>query len=206
VRQLIVVLFFLTTASQAQSNCKSWFQKQKIELGISCLEKCVIAPIDMGTFECHEECDSLCDRPKSEKFVFQISDLYPGLTPSERSLIAQHPSELLEAYKLSWRAEGECLKEFPKSDRNDGSDACRHFFWATLLTQKMSHEMAQKILDAHEQEPSQPPEEKAMDLANNQRGVTFARAQKSNVAEEAIMIEFRNLMKDGKLVTLEKSK
>lgn len=166
----------------------------------------MIAPVDMGTFDCHEDCDSLCERPKSEKFIFQLSDLYPGLNPAERALVAQHPSKLLDAYKLSWRAERDCLQEFPKSDRNDGSDACRHFIWAALLTQNLGHEMAQKILDAHEQEPTQPRDEKAMDLANNQRGVTFARSKISNLTDEAIMSEFRTLIKDGKLVTLEKDK
>lgn len=199
-------LFFLILTSQAYADCHAWFQNGKIKTGPNCMEKCVVLPVDMGTFDCHDACDELCDRSASEKFVFQLSDLYPGLTPSERALAAQRPSDLLTAYKLSWHAEAECLKEFPRSDRNDGSDACRHFFWATLLTQKLGYEMAQKILDAHEQEPAQPPEEKAMDLANNQRGVTFARSKSATITDSQAISEFRNLLKDGKLVILKKAK
>jgi hypothetical protein len=123
---------------------------------------------------------------------FKISDLYPGLTPAEKALAAEKPIDSLKAYRLSWKAEEICLKEFPRSASNDESDACRHFVWATLLSRVLGAEAAQSILDAHEQEPTQPPEEKAMDLANNQRGVTFATTEAKTFSDEEILGQFRN--------------
>ena len=160
----------------------------------------------MSTFNCANKCGELCESDSKEAWLFKLSDLYPGLTPAERALASKYPKELLQAYRLSWEAEELCLKEFSKADTNDASDACRHFVWAILLTQSLNAELAQQILDAHEQEPTQPVEQKAMDLANNQRGVSLARSNSQPLAKDKILKEFRKLLKEGKLVVLKKEK
>lgn len=53
-------------------------------------------------------------------------------------------------------------------------NAMRHFIWAGLLTKELGSELAKIFLDAHEANPSQPADEKAMDLANNRAGILGA--------------------------------
>lgn len=195
-------------SSGMPKECQPWFEKAKIARDRLCVERCVALKIDMDTFDCRNSCDDLCSRPLSEQLLFELSDLYPGLTPAEKELAAKHPKDTLLAYRLSWRAEKLCLEEFPRSETNDGSDACRHFVWAVLLERNFGAEMAQKILDAHEQEPTQPAEEKAMDMANNQRGVSFGSTvtKGKDIPDLQILSEFRRLMRDEKLVVLKKRK
>ena len=172
----LFALLVFAPHSSADENCRDWFIKSKIKKGNTCIIECSGIITDMSTFNCADQCDEFCESGSKEALLFKLSDLYPGLTPAERALASKYPKELLQAYKLSWETEELCLKEFPKADTNDASDACRHFVWAVLLTQSLKFERAQQILDAHEQEPTQPAEQKAMDLANNQRGVSFARS------------------------------
>lgn len=53
---------------------------------------------------------------------------------------------------------------------NDESDAFRHFIWAGLLTKELGTEKAKNFLQAHEEDPDQPTNERDMDLHNNNRG------------------------------------
>jgi hypothetical protein len=93
-------------------------------------------------------------------------------------------------------------------ETNDESDACRHFVWAALLTNEFGSDFAQQILAAHEQEPTQPPEEKAMDLANNQRGVTFIKdaPKGQRPSGDNILNEFQAQLAKGKIVVLKPRK
>lgn len=192
------------TPLPVHANCGQWFQDGKLKKGKDCLIKCASLPVDMGTFDCPNSCDDFCGSAAKERFLFQLSDLYPGLTAAEKALVSQHPRQMLKAYQLAQKAEELCLKEFPRSDTNDESDACRHFVWAVFLSKELGTELSQKILDAHEQEPTQPEEEKAMDLANNQRGVSFANSRAGALTDRMILDEFRKLQSEGKLIILRK--
>lgn len=189
----------------ASADCEKWFKKANLQKDKDCLLKCASLPIDMGTFHCPNSCDDLCGQTSKEKWYFKISDLYPGITAAERALVTKNPKQMFLAYQLSWKAEDVCEKSFAVSTQNDASDACRHFVWAVLLAKEMGGETAQEILDAHEQNPDQPAEEKAMDLANNQRGVTFAKGSK-DFSDDEVLREFNKLLKEGKLVILKSGK
>lgn len=133
-----------------------------------------------------------------------MSSLYPGLTESERRFIDANPKVAIEAYWMSWKAEKICNSVFAVSDTNDESDACRHFMWACLLNNKLGQKTASEILDAHEQNPNEPQQEKAMDMANNRRGIiasdVLIKAKKTK--ELDFLNQFKQDLKDGKLIVL----
>jgi hypothetical protein len=158
------------------------------------------------TFTCPNQCDELCNASEKEKYLFKLSELYPGLTMAERALASQEPVKTLKAYQLSWRAESMCLKKYPTSSHNDESDACRHFIWSSLLTKEFGREFTEKVLYAHEQEPTQPENEKAMDLANNQRGISVAEKliKDKSFSDEKIFSELQEQFKQGRLIVFKK--
>ena len=159
---------------------------------------------DMSTFACPSACTKLCKRPIQEDFLFQLSDLYPGLTPSERALATEHPKDSLKAFQLSREAEKLCLTRFSNSNTNDGSDACRHFVWAGLMLKEFGSEKASKFLTAHEDDSKQPPIERAMDLANNRFGLISAEQldKAKNLSSDALLKRFDEAVKKQELVII----
>jgi hypothetical protein len=57
---------------------------------------------------------------------------------------------------------------------NGGADAFRHCYWSGLMTQRFGYGTARGFGDRHEDEPSQPANEKNMDLHNNEKGRQWA--------------------------------
>ena len=157
--------------------CKEWFEKTKIVISSKdCEAKCVVAMIDMRKFHCRSQCAELCSENSISKYVF-----YPGLTSKEKALIDKYPKESLIVFVEKMRAEESSLRQFPTQKFNDEGDAFRHYIWAGLLTKELGSEMTQTFLDAHEENPLQPNEEKSMDLANNRGGILGAqKLQKEN--------------------------
>jgi hypothetical protein len=160
----------------------------------------------MTTFNCPMDCARLCKETGTTQLLFQLTDLYPSLTASERALASKNPSKSLKAYQLSAKAESLCRRLYNTSELNDESDACRHFVWAGLLENEFGREFSEKVLYAHEQEPSQPEEQKAMDLANNQRGVSVAESliKGNKYSENALIDAFREQLKSGRIIVLKK--
>lgn len=72
------------------------------------------------------------------------------------------------------------MQNFPKQKTRDEGDAFRHFVWAAELTSELGTDLAQKFLHAHEENPIQKPEDKAMDHANNQSGIKAAQIMLKN--------------------------
>lgn len=68
--QILINLFILTLFSlqpNADNNCQEWFNPLKIHPAQSnCFELCINAPIDLGTFTCHDECENLCQILRSK--------------------------------------------------------------------------------------------------------------------------------------------
>lgn len=201
-----LLIFFIFFASAVDQNCMNWFVDSKTKKDDKCILKCTSLSVDMSTFSCPNFCDKLCNLSPSKKIIFQISDLYPGLTSEERAIATQYPVQSLKAYQLSWEAETICLKEYPTSRTNDESDACRHYVWAALLFRDLGKDITDKILNAHEQEPRQPETEKAMDLANNRRGLLIAERLVINTkfSEKSLMSSFRDDLKQGRLIVLKR--
>lgn len=132
------LLSLIVTQRVLADECVKWLSDAKIEKDQQCLIKCASTRVDMGTFHCTNFCHRLCESQASEYTLFSISELYPGLTPSERALTAKYPKKMIKSYQLSWSAERLCSQIFSTSDLNDASDACRHFTWAA--SGSLSHE------------------------------------------------------------------
>lgn len=185
-------------------DCLEWFNNAKIMIGPECLVKCNSTKVDMSTFQCTNMCDKMCKLSQKERFLFKLTDLYPGLTIQEKDLAAKYPSKVYKAYKLSWQAQRLCLDLYPTSATNDASDACRHFTWSGLLVKEFGRSFAEKILNAHEQEPKQPIEEKKMDVFNNQIGISSSEMLIKNkiFTEDRLLKEYSKLLNDKKLKIL----
>jgi hypothetical protein len=209
---LLVVLLipFDLHAKSPSSVCQNWFAASKTPKGQNCLSRCVSLGVDMGTFSCHLECAALCKTSPSAGGVLakELADRYPGLTPSEREMVGNYPSESVKAYRLSWDAESQCKTLYRTSDTNDESDACRHFVWAGLLAESMGSELAKKFLDAHEQEPNQPEQEKAMDLANNRAGLLVAKQmlREKRFSKPALLESFQEELNSNRLIVIKQKR
>ena len=208
---LLAALFCFSFYSQnllSDEICAKWFKATKIQSGKDCILHCASSSTDMGTFDCPNLCDKLCKSSAKEIFLFQLSDLYPGLTAEERALSTKYPQKMLKAYQLSWKAEKTCLTLYTSTQTNDESDACRHFVWASYLTKEFGPEFSTSVLNAHEQDPKQPDKEKAMDLANNRQGQIVAQSliEKDNLNEESILNSFKENLKQGRLIIIRKPK
>ncbi len=203
-RTLCGAIALSLTVTTADANCKKWFEHAKLSPIKDCLVKCAVLRVDLATFMCPSSCDELCNSSQAESWIFQLSDLYPGLTYQERALAAQHPLKILRAYQLSWKTEELCLTLYPTSKTNDESDACRHFVWASLLYQEFGPSFSSQILAAHEEDPEQPDREKAMDLANNRLGQlsTSQLVKAKQFSESALLASFEENLKRGKLITI----
>lgn len=200
-RNLLFLSFFFVH-SLAGADCKTWFSKTKIKHGKNCVLDCSTAKVDMGSFACPAQCPDLCKAPLPEKLLFQLSDLYPGLTKAEKALAAKNPKKLLRSYFLTWKAESLCLQNYKSSQTNDESDACRHFCWAALLNKEYGSVDATDILNAHEQDPKQPENERAMDLANNRLGILSQEKleKEGNLGDDKLLEEFERNLEKGNLV------
>lgn len=188
--------------------CDKWFADSKIKPGPSCLSQCVLIFTDLGTFSCPQGCPSYCKASYKSELLFQLSDLYVSLTPAERALSAENPKMSLDAYLLSLKAEKLCLKLYSSSERNDESDACRHYTWAALMSHDLGVEFASKVLVAHEQDSRQPEDERAMDLANNRAGLLAADElkKKESFSEASLLSRFKLALKSKELSILKSRK
>lgn len=202
-------LFLLSNISYAAvsfSNqiCIDWFRNAIISPGFACTYDCMLLKTDRSTAHCPVFCPELCELDYGGVAFFNISKLYPGLSLAERALVAEQPGIALRAYANSFKAEALCNNIYRFSDTNDESDACRHYVWASLLSNIDGPEIAQKILDAHEDGADQPIEEKAMDLANNRAGLLACeRLKKQNKClGPSLMEEFKLDLNARRLVIL----
>ena len=202
-----ISVFLLAFNAQADI-CDDWFAKSKIKKDKNCLSRCVIRKVDMGTFVCRSVCNKLCDSKIAPEFLFNVSALYPGLTDLERALLAEYPKEALIVYQQKAKAESTCSDLFDSNETNDESDACRHYLWAAHLANKLGADMAQKFLNAHEQESHQPENEKGMDLANNRAGILLAeKLVRSKIFDDDKVVEgFKSALKNKELVVLKPKK
>jgi hypothetical protein len=104
------ILFFMVVVQMpaAADDCDVWFSKLKIKPDKECFLKCASSSTDFRTVGCENECARLCKSGMTTEFLFNVSDLYPGLTKEERSLAASEPKKTWKAYQLSWTAEHLC--------------------------------------------------------------------------------------------------
>ena len=207
---LVIVLMNILISGTAFSfmvipeNCPRWFENSDVKPGIACVFNCVFIPTDNSSNTCSLSCPDLCERDFAGVAFFKIIDLYPGLTLAERGFATDSPRDAIIAYSYSWKAESICEQKYATSNHNDESDACRHFIWAALLTNRLGAGTAKKILDAHENNPDEATEERAMDMANNRAGILSCERLNENGTcnAETAMIEFQNELQAGRLIVL----
>jgi hypothetical protein len=203
---LVVVSFLLAPMGWASADvCDKWFAASKVKPGKNCMLECAVIPVDMGTFDCSLACADFCKESAGTDFLFKISDLYPGLTGSERALAAKYPKEALRVYINKSKAESICAKQFGDNRTNDESDACRHFVWAGLLRRDLGTELAQKFLNGHEDQPGQPKNQKEMDLANNKVGLRVSeKLEKAGIfSEESLVRELEAALSRKELMVID---
>lgn len=196
VRLLFSFIFiWLPAEAKTSSVCLDWFSKLEIVSSSGCESYCSIAATDMSTFTCHSSCADLCKKNFKKN---TSSVLHPILNNQEVALSKKNPFKSIKAYRLSHQAEEDCSALFYKSKTNDASDACRHFFWAYLLASQIDLDFAKKTLDAHESEPLQPSNEKAMDEKNNSLAFDYFKEKKDASAVE-LQNKFIDLIKNKSL-------
>jgi hypothetical protein len=202
---LSILFTFILTSSNSYAVdkvCKNWFNKLVIKN--DCLSECTIAPVNMSNFLCHNSCEILCS--DSSTATYSLLKKY-GLTEDEIALCEKNKISCIKAYKLSWDSEKICLKQFTSSRTNDESDACRHFVWSILLAKDLGFNFAEKILNAHENNPKGPEDERAMDLSNNRYGlITFEKNKDIIWTDDKILTFFNVSLKENKLIVLKSSK
>jgi hypothetical protein len=106
-------------------------------------------------------------------------------------------------------ASDESKRRFPNDPQapNGKGNAFKHALWSALLTAEIDEKAAKRITDGHEDWPGNPPNEKAMDLHNNETGIAvggkFRGRARTDVAD-AVLRELRagklRYLKGGRLV------
>lgn len=104
-----------------------------------------------------------------------IYDQYKNLTLQEQQYVRTHPHHALVIKESKEIAFAETKKRFGHNGRNDKSDAFRHCFWSAILARELGYSNALQFTNAHESDPRNPPQEKAMDLHNNSIGLSIGR-------------------------------
>lgn len=196
------VLFFFRAQANDNEACVLWFKDLKIKKDKDCDLNCRLGKTNMSTYMCAMECEKLCkDSGTSKDKEKYMENLY--LTKDEIVYCEKNTKNCIEAYYLSWVAEQTCIEIYPKSDVNDESDACRHYIWAILLSQKLGSKEAKIILDAHENNPLQPQNQNAMDLSNNKLALKKFETDKDHLeTTEQIKQSFLEEMKKKSVIVI----
>ncbi|PWU13013.1 MAG: hypothetical protein C5B49_15340 [Bdellovibrio sp.] len=141
----------------------------------------------------------------SLKMLGYLGSQYPTLNSSEKQLVKENPIDAAIGFYDAMTAERNGDHFFPNSGQNGESDAFRHFVWAGLMTRDLGETTAKKFLDAHELAPNQPPEEKAMDEFNNDRGVR-AGLEMKHFSNQELFDRATKEIDEGKLRILQPGK
>ncbi len=105
---------------------------------------------------------------------------YNNLTPQEQIYFISHPHHILAIKKSKEKAFAETIQYFGVNGRNDKSDAFRHCFWSAILARELGYHNALQFTNAHESDPRNLSDEKAMDLHNNSTGLSIGRTGGNN--------------------------
>lgn len=73
---------------------------------------------------------------------------------------------------------------------------------AFLLSKSIGEKNAEAVLNAHETNPKEPNDERAMDLANNRLGLLNYKKLKENLDSERVKKSFLEELKNKKLIIL----
>ncbi len=184
---LVIQIIIIFTSQSHADSCLEWFLKSGLaEKKEDCELKCLITPVDMGSFSCNSQCENLCSKDLSE----HILTYAPRLTEGDKVVISKMPYEAYKVFLAKEKVDRLVVNIFKKPSRKDESDAFRHFVWSTLIAQEIGIKKARIFLTAHEQDSTQSKSEKDMDVLNNNAGLTyFTNSSKKNNKLELIDIE-----------------
>ncbi|MBY6047355.1 DUF6973 domain-containing protein [Vannielia litorea] len=102
-----------------------------------------------------------------------VYDQWSKLTPAEKAFIATHPQYAVIIRNSKDIAYNETKAVMGHNGLNDKSDAFRHCFWSSTLSRDMGYADAYLFVSAHESDPANPPDQKAMDMHNNLVGLSI---------------------------------
>lgn len=102
-------------------------------------------------------------------------DQYNHLTPGEQQFIRSHPIDAITIQEDTEKAFAETARRLGFNGHNDKSDAFRHCFWSALLARDIGYANTLQFTTAHESSPTNPANEKAMDLHNNGIGLSLGK-------------------------------
>lgn len=100
---------------------------------------------------------------------------YKRLNDAEKRFVWSHPFAAMTFSEDANKALTTAQSKFPSSELHNGrGDAFRHCYWNAPMARHEGQELAKEFATAHEESAGQPPEEKAMDLHNNEVGRDIA--------------------------------
>jgi len=135
-----------------------------------------MSPVDMGTFACTDECEDLCSKSIADHILVYV----PRLTEGDKVSSGKMPMEAIRVFAAKQEVDRLTDRIFQKKNKNDESDAFRHFVWSTLIAKSIGIEKAKVFLDAHEEDSTQTQNEKQMDLENNRQGLEYFKSTMSS--------------------------
>lgn len=100
---------------------------------------------------------------------------YNNLNEQEKTFFKDH---ILDAWGISGtrdKAFWETQRIFGKNGEDDSADAFRHCYWSALLVKEIGYTDALILTRAHESDPDNNPDAKAMDLHNNSIGLEIGK-------------------------------
>ena len=93
---------------------------------------------------------------------------------------------LTDIYGSIKKAENLAYQKYPANEIHNGrGDALKHCYLSALLSKKRGEGFAKDFMDAHEDVDGNPPDEKSMDLHNNEVGRNIAKKNPS-VSDEKL--------------------
>ena len=125
-----------------------------------------------------------------------------GASPAEWWFAVRHPFAAQDFKANADNALATAQRLFPASSLHNGDgDAFRHAYWNALMTRGHGADLAKEFADAHESNPNNPADEKAMDLHNNEVGRQIA-LEHPNATDEELAGYVMQALRDGRLTTL----
>jgi len=135
-----------------------------------------------------------------------LKEQWDNLTPAEKAVIAlltvKNPSAPFIIKASKDLAFNETKKRFGYNGHNDKSDAFRHCFWSATLARDLGYVEAKMFTDAHESNPTNPPDEKEMDLHNNGVGLGIGQYFLIPDSNDTLSQSCYNALVDGKLIVI----
>jgi hypothetical protein len=130
----------------------------------------------------------------------KIKGIFTDLTPAEKLYLLTHFWQVSTIKGDAEKALAEAQKRFSTGLHNGPGDAFRHCYWSAMLARDIGADNAKTFTDAHEDWSDNPPDEKAMDLANNKVGIEIGKNNPSD-SDQMLADRCQQALTDGKLTT-----